>query len=629
MANQLLFQKEDTLASTMTAGATSATLTSGNFTFTASGQQYLVIDYDVPAKAEVVLATVSGTSLTSVTRAQDGTSAVEHAAGAKVGMMFVPSHYNSIANLNAAQYSNILDNGNFINNSTNGYGSTPDDWTNSSANPVQGGFPVISKDTLLDELGLADGDLEALYTLNNVYTDLSSNAYTLTASGSPTFSDDGMMAKALDLEASSSQYATGAAANAKLTGSQTWFALIKPESVSGGNFNIMGFRDSDGTEPKFLSILTSGKVEFNLNGLSTDRVSSDVILQAGKWYMVTGVYDSANSLLKIWVNGIKKQTSSSGSSGQSTSNNLSIGRHGDQASDYYDGLIQYAGVLSTALTDAQVKRLWSLLSYQKVKIRRNGSNGYLSQDLRQDVVNRLQGKTVTLSCEYYQDTASIGQIDINGTASTTSSTVNTWLPTSVTTTLDAAVEGVTIKLNVKTSNGNVWFRNVTLNEGATALPYTHSPNDYTRFPALLRLDPPPVISGYEFEEGKWFNYTPTIAQGASTDISKTIVYSKFVTSGKTITYSFRVSMTAAGTGGSTVTVTVPASISQSEGVLGIGEYFDSGTASYVTRMTISTSAAVFMAAASVTATGASIGANPSLAVASGDVIQGNITYEVA
>lgn len=82
--------KKDTLASALSAGATSATLTSGNFT--AFTDDYLVIDYDVSNKIEVVKCTVSSTAVSSMTRGQFGTSDQDHDAGAKVGYMFVPDH---------------------------------------------------------------------------------------------------------------------------------------------------------------------------------------------------------------------------------------------------------------------------------------------------------------------------------------------------------------------------------------------------------------------------------------------------------------------------------------------------------------------------------------------------------
>jgi hypothetical protein len=101
MAYTLQFGKTTTLASVMSDSETSsATLSSAAFTnFTAD---YLVLDYDVPAKREVIKCTVTGTAISSITRAQEGTSAVEHAAGAKVGYNFVPSHYGDLGKIAAS-----------------------------------------------------------------------------------------------------------------------------------------------------------------------------------------------------------------------------------------------------------------------------------------------------------------------------------------------------------------------------------------------------------------------------------------------------------------------------------------------------------------------------------------------
>lgn len=92
MAYVLQFAKVDTLAAQMSAAETaSATLTAGAFG-SPTGPQLLVVDYD-NSSAEVIGCAIAGTALSTITRAKDGTSAVLHAAGAKVGMMFVPSHY--------------------------------------------------------------------------------------------------------------------------------------------------------------------------------------------------------------------------------------------------------------------------------------------------------------------------------------------------------------------------------------------------------------------------------------------------------------------------------------------------------------------------------------------------------
>lgn len=85
--------KADTLASQMTAGATSGTLAAGNFAnFTTD---YLVLDYDNPTSREIILCNVTGTAISSATRGISPTSDVTHAAGAAVAYVFLPNHYTN------------------------------------------------------------------------------------------------------------------------------------------------------------------------------------------------------------------------------------------------------------------------------------------------------------------------------------------------------------------------------------------------------------------------------------------------------------------------------------------------------------------------------------------------------
>lgn len=85
--------KEDTIANIggISDSDTSLTLTSGNFTNTTDG--ILVLDYDVAAKREIITCTITGTAITSITRAQGGTSAVAHAQNAKVLLAMTSLHY--------------------------------------------------------------------------------------------------------------------------------------------------------------------------------------------------------------------------------------------------------------------------------------------------------------------------------------------------------------------------------------------------------------------------------------------------------------------------------------------------------------------------------------------------------
>ena len=76
-------------ASGITAGGTSATLSSAAFD---NGKQVpLTLDYADSAKLEVIWADITGTSLTNIVRAKDGTSAVAHSGGCGIAIGAVPS----------------------------------------------------------------------------------------------------------------------------------------------------------------------------------------------------------------------------------------------------------------------------------------------------------------------------------------------------------------------------------------------------------------------------------------------------------------------------------------------------------------------------------------------------------
>lgn len=90
----LQVNKKTTVSGDFNAGATSLTLASAAFSNFTSG--FLVVDYDNDSKYEVIKCTVTGTAVTSITRAQNGTSDVDHSSGAKIGFQFVPGHYEGL-----------------------------------------------------------------------------------------------------------------------------------------------------------------------------------------------------------------------------------------------------------------------------------------------------------------------------------------------------------------------------------------------------------------------------------------------------------------------------------------------------------------------------------------------------
>lgn len=86
--------QSDTLLNDMAQGATTGTLTSGNFG-TPAADVYLVFDYDVAAKYEVKKCTVAGAALTGVSHISGAN--VAHTAGCKVGRMWVAENAEDFA----------------------------------------------------------------------------------------------------------------------------------------------------------------------------------------------------------------------------------------------------------------------------------------------------------------------------------------------------------------------------------------------------------------------------------------------------------------------------------------------------------------------------------------------------
>lgn len=620
----MALERKDNIGDTSTTTGTgtlnlAAVAQTGALIFAGNVTSGATVRYDIRSSdnteweiGEGVFTDGSPDTLTRVTvyKSSNAGSLVNFSAGTKnVSMVFTVADMATLADGIAPQ--NLLKNGNFINNSTNGYGSTPDDWTSSNANPVQGGIPALTKQNLIDGLGIEDGDIEGLWSLDGNLNDLSSNGYNLTASASaPTDSSSGLMAQAKLFTEASDQYATNPAANCRLAGNQTFFAFIKPSTFPTVSTRIAGVCDSSATSYAGLQFDNGTYFPtFIMKGVTvnaTDRLYSPVKCEAGKWYMIVGVLDSSNTIIKIWVNGVKTQGTYTGSHSAGTGG-FSVGRLGDlvETTGYFDGLIQNVGILSVALTDTQVRKLLAMTIYKGQKIRRETTNAYMYQKLPQDLVERLRGKTVALRADLWQEVASTAQISIHQTMagattsetiiSATDATTGSWLSKVATGTLEANVVTVEIRLRHSTSNGNTWFKNVSLYEGSTLLPYDHSKEDWSRFPRLLKMDIPAVISGYQFEENRWFDWTPTVTVSGGTVPTYTGQYSnRFRIIGQAIKASmswFNGSGGTAGAGAGALKFSLPAPLKSSlfsgdRSTLGFGWSQESAGTQTATAITI-------------------------------------------
>jgi hypothetical protein len=128
------------------------------------------------------------------------------------------------------------------------------------------------------------------------------------------------------------------------------------------------------------------------------------------------------------------------------------------------------------------------------------------------------------------------------------------------------------------------------------------------------------------EGGAWTSYTPTVTQSGT--VTCTVNYSKYSRYGRTIHWTFWLTMTGAGTGSNAVTVTLPATAASATGGVGTAAIYDSSASTpYVCSFqTNSTTTVAFVNDASGAG---NWGITPATALASGDTIRGQITYEAA
>lgn len=123
--------------------------------------------------------------------------------------------------------------------------------------------------------------------------------------------------------------------------------------------------------------------------------------------------------------------------------------------------------------------------------------------------------------------------------------------------------------------------------------------------------------------GAWNSFTPTLSQGASSDITATKACEYLLIS-KLVIARYRVDATATGTAGSDITLTLPVTASTNGFVAGSAYFIDNDSTDYVAAAWIETTSTVRLATGS-----GKIGTSPAVTVASGDIFTMTIVYEAA
>ena len=125
------------------------------------------------------------------------------------------------------------------------------------------------------------------------------------------------------------------------------------------------------------------------------------------------------------------------------------------------------------------------------------------------------------------------------------------------------------------------------------------------------------------------SYTPTVAQGTNTDVSKTVTYSKYTRNGAAVSFTASLALAAAGDDSNAVTITLPTEAVTSGLVVGQGYYWDASGNRYPSLVYLdSTTTAVLLRSDTATSTQTvAVGVDPNIATASGDIISFSCVYE--
>ncbi len=262
------------------------------------------------------------------------------------------------------------------NNSTNYYQGLMDevrlDSTEYTAGQVKGDYirrgapdPVSAQFSDQDYQRLYDG-LVGYWKMDESSgnaTDSSGNATTLTNSASTPYVT-AKFGNGADLESGSNQYFSVADNTVlSITGSLTLAAWIKPESVSAGTYNIIS--KWDGANVSYRLMQNADEIRLELNDTNNYIETSASNLVQDTWYQVVGVYDSAAATARIYINGIQATVATTGTIPSAIGDDGGKFHIGAQdstggASNYYDGIIDEARVYKRALSEYEIRSLYTL-----------------------------------------------------------------------------------------------------------------------------------------------------------------------------------------------------------------------------------------------------------------------------
>ena len=200
-----------------------------------------------------------------------------------------------------------------------------------------------------------------LYQLQGDGTDASGNGRDLTANGSSVYSA-GWAGTAAYIENTNAQTFSRSDASFAVTGALSVYGLIKADSITGDFRTIAGYSTNGGTSADntlwqmYLDTSSTSLVYFHQNGTVNNNIfDSSVPIPLHEWVWIGFTRDSAGTGIKLFVNGELIGSSTLGNAPDGGGNsNLEIGRQ-DASDNMFDGLIQSVKIVSSELTEAEMK----------------------------------------------------------------------------------------------------------------------------------------------------------------------------------------------------------------------------------------------------------------------------------
>jgi hypothetical protein len=190
--------------------------------------------------------------------------------------------------------------------------------------------------------------------------DSSGNNLTGTLTTIPTWTT-GQFGKAINFSPANSYVSVAHNTVLNITGDVTYEAWVKPVTIDGTARIIFGkgTASANTTRQYVLRLNTSNRWEAVWYSGSTANTVADstVTPSTSRWDHIAAVRDSSSSTLKIYINGILTNTTSSVTgSANTTSDIFAIGREGTTSSNYFGGLIDDVRIYNYARNAKQIQQ---------------------------------------------------------------------------------------------------------------------------------------------------------------------------------------------------------------------------------------------------------------------------------